>query len=1074
MAMTKPSKRRRNNKSKRLKGVRVRCGIEGCTCKSFFKKDMYLLTAPVGSDAKLSAKTKFFLWRTNNKGILEPINRLDINHIHVNDSGVPRGPLEAQIFNISEKYAVYIIVHYDINYAIKCGDLINKGTINPEGSFGQPQILSLEDISTKNHKYYQLKIGGYEKGYITANKTANKFLKQEGMQVGHKNYNYQILFEKMPNSRCKWVEKSILKLQFHLGHMRYPIGGWLSPYHPTYPHRSVFDKKTYNGVLQFSKDATNRNGIKIKNHVPLLNELFDKDTLSYKGSKKDYDVRTKTDHITFQPDYTKLFTVVDEGKHPPKQEVNAFTNPHHRKRAIPLVYVDYNIGKAIEYWITNGYRKNGHILVSCTNRFPNIYSKDRMKIEVKDIKDKVTAHKLLWLRDDFARAIVNWNNDIKAMLNLNENSNDGLMGGGTYRDPYYLSLAKGVLQSSLHKTGLAIDLPQKNLAWPTDDFPVVFQREKSHYPKYKDTPRSRFRLFLERKHYIAEDNKSMKEIEENITDRLIKYRIEKCGAKKQGFRHANLYHYPSYKSRWGLISKSGESIEKSALKKIELLRKSVYQWKYLPHLKLKEYKLPDKFIVHEKKTSKNQFLDITSIAESYGIEGINAHKRNWYSMIRIINFNRAVNSFKNSSRALKRINDIPPGTNNQSIIREKGIEVLFENDNKLKVLELMDERGYDDTKHTGNSRCFFCKEQFSTKSVVRSVRFDVIAHESCFQHEKHKFLNNSFSKEIKLESVDKLQPDVLSEWGTYVYKWGKNHKPVFYKRNNNYPIILRPQLTLSFPELLSLNEHVFSKQKQLNEAHYLITFEKNGEETDSKILKGKDIVNYIATNCSWKICFRPVYSKKIEKEFKNGKCKKTLFNNLLSKDKKDYTLLEKWRKFLGKKFPKPDYSGLVSLNIKQTHTVIDNHGFPSLKQEDVLADFFKYAAKNTDVSQMAFVCHFVNENNDTTIPDKQYILLNKHQGAYKTVFDKFVRYSDGFKCHITPISGTKEKPLFIDKCKIHIPIKGIPRPLEWWHFQYDKIAYENGKRQSWLKLMEDIGWTKEALKYIGYSKKDFK
>ncbi len=526
--------------------VRARCGIEGCKCKiikkrngsisksdgSIFKSSMYLLIAPIESDSEkkeVSNKTKFFLWGVNNRGLLKPINKLEINSFHINDSGMARGTLDNHVFYSLQKYAVYIIVHFDINFAIKCGDLINKGTINPYESFGEPQILSLQ----KKGARHEFKIEGHDKGYITANETAHKFLKEESLAVGHKNYGYQVLYENMPNANCQWVKDQIFKLQIHLGHMRYPIGGVFHPYFPYERGKSesgIFSKRIYNCVLAFSRDAKQGAGIKFENHHEIFQDVFTVDnneTFDFISGKSPTCIKLKQDikpqkmfgeenldHKTLDSGFTNTFTQIKKGDTPNPNNNITIDKKNKRK---PFVFIDYEIGHSIIEWIFKGYRKAGHILIS-----------------IGDSKAS-TKHKF-WLRDDFAITYKQWN---KAVQDLGYSK--GLAPGWSYRDIEYSLQRKrsGAVAKSSHKTGLAIDLAVRHYTESADK-DIKYQLEEI------EGLRPKFRLFAK----ISEDNirNDIKNDNINIISSL-KKRLKKQSDK-------NLPFYPEAISQWKYDSRS--------------------------------------------------------------------------------------------------------------------------------------------------------------------------------------------------------------------------------------------------------------------------------------------------------------------------------------------------------------------------------------------------------------------------------------------------------------------------------------------------------------------------------------
>lgn len=1097
---------KQTNKNVTSTGVhaRVRCTNEDCkhlqqntkTKKwydtSVFSEGMYLLTAPIDNvdskkteielKKKVLESTKFTLWVTDKNGLLIPMQSENydareednIGTEAVNNNNGPRPK-----FNSLQVYAVYIIVHFDQALARKCLKLINDSDTDPIEEFGLPIFVAPNSITAcgkglhrecitgwkykKKHKCYiksknkcpkglfEFQINNHKTGFITANKTAHNYLEDEidNYIAGHKNYNHQIIFENMPNANCKWIKNNIFKLQLHLGHMRYPVGGIYTPYHPCNrmgKSKGIFDKKVYNGILKFSRDAAKGNGVRLNQRTYLFKSMFKNDQLAPAQDLAEYSYWKR--HISFQPSFTRKFEDVDKDDNPNKAEnLTKFKTKWHKKEKIPLVFVDKTIGEAINQWISNGYRKSGNVLVSNTYRFEDL-GENRLK-----------GHELIWMRNDFSSAVNAWNKDIKVMLNHGKKKATGLYAGSTYRDAYFLSLKPGVLQSSLHKAGLALDLLEKDLTDSRKSFPVIFQIEASHYPRYNKELRSRFRLFLECKDHVDKNDKARLDTEKKFIDRLVKYRIEKSGANKEKYSHSNYYHNESYKSRWGLISKKGKPIEETARNSIKLYHDKVHQWKYLPDRK--SGGIPEEFMPAETKRSKFKFIDITSIAESHQIEGINAHKKKWRAMLRTIDFKQTLESFTTSSKILRNLYRIKPAKHNNSIIREEKINFSFENERKITLLKYMNASDSKHTNYTGNGKCYFCKEPISKGSTVRMAALHFVAHESCFQHQNHKFPYKSFSKETQLASVDELNPALLYQWGMYVKKWSKKAAIKNRRRRNKIPLNTIPEISLSFPELLSFHDQVVSKNETLKQAKYLVSFEKNSHSNVvTTILEGSEILNHIEQNSSWKISFRPNYSNLTEESLKNSK--NDTFSNL---PKKDITIFTNWNKAIN------DWNKTSDINTK---IEIDTNSFISLNPGPILLTFLNFLSQNKKTNGIDIICT-INDNPlgmNHISSNSEFIILPKKY--YSTIYDRFIRYANGWRCHITPILGNEKNPEFIDKCKIYIPIKGQPRPMEWWHFQYDKVAYENGKRQSWLKLMEDIGWTKEALKYIGYSKKDFK
>jgi len=73
--------------------------------------------------------------------------------------------------------------------------------------------------------------------------------------------------------------------------------------------------------------------------------------------------------------------------------------------------------------------------------------------------------------------------------------------------------------------------------------------------------------------------------------------------------------------------------------------------------------------------------------------------------------------------------------------------------------------------------------------------------------------------------------------------------------------------------------------------------------------------------------------------------------------------------------------------------------------------------------------------------------------------------------YIRPLIGTVEVK---QADRIYFEVPGAPQHMEWWHFQLnEKLMKSPEEKKSWGTLLEEIGFTKEALIKIGYNEQDW-
>lgn len=1021
-------KQTKQNKTPHAKPIRIRCIDTECKhekASSYFGEGLFILTAPIGCiydvddlesyKKKITSTTKFTLWETTSKGVLQPLASDQFDSRYDNQDGIAAANysnenLKKPTINEHQLYAVYIIVHFDLSFAKKCLTLINSDDTNPFDTFGNPHTLEAI-ISAK--KTLEFQVPNHKQGFIPANKIAHNSLKEKNLVIGHKNYDYQVLFENMPNAKCSWVRDNIFKLQLHLGHMRYPIGGVHNPYYPcdrTKKSIGIFEKKTYNSIFAFHKDAKSGHGIKVSNHNELFDKMFHQNTFNPKDRAPI--IMQQTKHPSLQPKFSNAFLHTVKSS-PPSFQLTTFPTKTYLRTTTPFVFADEKLGDAINHWLTNGFRKKGHILVSR----PQGFNKNKSQKTEKKAADWM----MLWMRDDFANAFDQWN-DYLIKLGIPY----GIMGSWTYRD-IYTGIAggiEGMAVQSLHKTGLAIDLPGKGFVSSRDVYPFVFEKEV--------TPigREKFRLFMKIENPLDHESKTDINI---IRDKLITYRMDKCGVNKDNkFWHANGYHKKEYKEHWGIDS------EKLANQKINIFSNSVCQWKY---------NAKDKNGGTDSNPINDIFLDLTVIGEAFGIERINSYREGW-KLGKTFDLKNSFSSFNSFAKTLSRLFHKKPNATGLKVVKNNNTNIAYTNMQKLIIINKMNNSIPRLQKRSSRKKCYICKKKLQNNNVVRDIETSkkkriITAHESCYEHAKTKFLNDSFQSKSNLSSIEHLNPDFMYQWALTLKNW-KNIK-LLKNRSSKLRFIPYPKpcITVSLPELLSLNSEILSTNEVLKESKFLITYEKNSAEIANKIITGKNIYNYICAYSGWNIQFRPRLNKQREKLF--AKPNKKVISN-------DNTL-NKWRSiFINTKFK------------------IDKYGYVIIKPGEELTRFFNFIEKNNFFSKKTLMCSIARfSNRKKTDNNQEYVVpYNRH---YKKPLDRFIRYVDGWKCHITPQLNNEGNPFYLDECSVKIPREGQPRTMEWWHYQYDKVAYKDGKRASWFKLMEDIGWTEEGLRYIGYNKK---
>lgn len=914
-----PEKRIKANKTSPQKPVRIRCGIENCGCgNQLFEDGLFVLTAPTTNGFDLQ-KSKFKLWKTNSKGklqLIEPI--LSKNNIVQ-----------------SQEYAVYIIVHFDQKFAEKCLELINNGDIK---KFGKPHKLT---AIKSGKKFLEFKIPDHKIGFIPSNEKTHTFLKGKELKliVGHKNYDFQVLYENMPNANCQWIKDNIFKLQLHLGHMRYPIGGVFHPYYPCdredkYKSQGIFEKKTYNSVLAFYRDANkkpNPNGVYFEKYETMLDNSFDKENcLAPTKALIDNRNMEQTDNFSLKPNFTKNF------EEPPLHESIDSPSPNKKPdtftlsalpektsgNKIPYIFVDDILGSAIEHWITKGFRKAGRILVS-----------------VKTSKRRQDKTFMLWLRDDFAKKFLDWDKKT-CEYGMGKSS---IEGGWSYRDirKFLYKKKPGTSARSLHKTGLAIDLPNYGYTkCNKETFPLIYQLEQLKNKRFQ------FRLFVK----ISDGNhRAEYESNNDISKSIIE--LKKCLSEKDNV----LKFYPE----------------------------SVSQWEYNKSSRLGG--IP-------KKITGKTYLDITLIAKALGISRINSHERGW-KLGKELKFNNDNNSFNN---------------------------IITKLDNLRTNNKLAEELGAYITSYKSNKKTLI--HRLEGKPVITLVQQTEMIDSK---------QNSSFNG-----STDSLQQRV---------KIVAKHE-----HNSSFHNTDATDATDVSDEKCSVCEAPFFKG-------------------DKILISPIEMKDGIQQHYMHETCFKHEQSKLYYQEYRNTKLKKKNVEDRFHISHTQLDILSKWNSSITQIKEGPFFS-----NVHTKPGILVSMQELKLLHRDVLSTSTDSSCAHGDIvksknilEKTLFLVTYENHSNQVES------IIIEGEGIYSHIEKNTNNTQDkDWSCSITPALGSKELPFFLDKCTIQIPKKGKPIHMEWWHYQDNSAIYhsKNGTKTAYTRpeLMEQIGWTKEGLKYIGY------
>ncbi|HEV8325006.1 MAG TPA: hypothetical protein VG389_25550 [Myxococcota bacterium] len=239
-------------------------------------------------------------------------------------------------------------------------------------------------------------------------------------------YKGWVLFRGMPNAGCPVVQEQVTRLQFHLGALRYVVGNSWFPYSPepkegknvgwgtvrSYPtigwNEGVFDVMTWAAVLGLQRDATAQLAAQI-------------DSASgrkppFAGADHEITAVARDEERAESPKYLAVLPV------PPSLPAAKFEHE---------TLVDKVTGDTIRLWLDKGYRKADQVLVAWD------------------------AKKVDWLRSDVYTRVQDWS---KALVDAGFEY--GVQLANAYRDVRIgtRSPGHGMVDTSLHKTGLAVDL----------------------------------------------------------------------------------------------------------------------------------------------------------------------------------------------------------------------------------------------------------------------------------------------------------------------------------------------------------------------------------------------------------------------------------------------------------------------------------------------------------------------------------------------------------------------------------------------------------------------------------------
>ncbi|MBJ6760622.1 hypothetical protein JGU66_07590 [Myxococcaceae bacterium JPH2] len=259
---------------------------------------------------------------------------------------------------------------------------------------------------------------------------------------GHSLYNGWTLYADMPGRTCDGFATRVGRMQVHLAALRFPIGTQEEPYRPFDSkkggNKGIFDLRTAAGLTRFQEHAREGKAFQIAEavrpltHGQLINfssPVLDENSTAHSG-------KTAWNYL-----------LGENGRELPKE---------HRLEGYVPGLLDLSTGDAIQYWLKNGYRKPGKILL------------------------EVPGHPRtsIFLREDASIQLETWRK-LVATFGVSY----GLPSGHSFRNISTIQRGQsGVLNNSIHKTGMAIDFAvngnpsEANFTRPVTSWPIRMEQ----------------------------------------------------------------------------------------------------------------------------------------------------------------------------------------------------------------------------------------------------------------------------------------------------------------------------------------------------------------------------------------------------------------------------------------------------------------------------------------------------------------------------------------------------------------------------------------------------------------------
>jgi hypothetical protein len=842
----------------------------------------------------------------------------------VKDSAVQKPKVAAPAIIVSGViYRMYLILHPETAFAYECLEKINK---DGPAEFGVPHEIEAkpERISIGNQILTRavLNVPTLEKGYYPK---------------GHENYEGLVLYEYMPHRGCQKAKRAISKLQVHLGVLRYPIGNQENPYWPADVYDKTkgiiqltagrFDSLTYNAVLAFIRDAKAGKAEKLsQNHYGSI--ISKEEKFAYKHVQENPDKPDPNVLIEFKSkEYTEKYRNSSPETPPKLNYDDQKPDKRDQKDKLPLVMVDQIVGKTIQEWLKEGFRKPGHILVSRSTNHGG----------------RKHHAWMTWYRDDFALKMDDWDKYVKQL-----GVNHGIVDGSSFRDirTDVGGGVEGMIAKSLHKTGIAADLDQADYKSNTPDFPIYYQWE--HTP----TGNIAWRLF-------GESSLTNSKARERLNELAL---IEKYRDSAEEKHRLGIW---PYKIEMYLDVERSVDEEKFFQAKIR-------EWLYDPTDPLGGR--PGDW---KTQIDGQPYVDLTRIAQSIGVERINAYKEGWY-LGKTVKLNGTFKGFQNLIKVVDQIE----------------ADDLSEHFARIDLPEAKSYKIARDLKSEGRQAkilkkplspapvCKFCgnslrvgDEYYQTKSPP------MLIHKNCVD-----ILANSRDTGTYVLKVSEMNPPFLKAWGE--------------KMPSGEPRLFpTPDLRISLPQIFGMCSKI-EPDETLAQGIFLICFESSDGIGELTKVPGSQILNHFKSNSNWRISVLPFWTGMINKKrIPHGPSEKQLLAGWIERMESE-----------GLKVSIP-WDGTINLETSE----LDRFA-------DVVEEHF----------QNNLQCKIIDKYGKSK-GQGGYVIRGKR------FREDFFRKVDGWKMHIRP--HLSDNFILKSGTSLFMPRKGEPRCMEWWHFQYDLAAY---------------------------------